>query len=163
MSLAWSNNQHFNNLIAGPRKMLRQNTNHCPRRTQGAVFPGTPANLQACYQTGSQAVPHRGMCWCTQGGVHQVQDQPQEGQEACDQEVVLHSIRRVGIGLRNWLYLQNSDDGHYWNMYDFIYSEILLGNISFLMGSTTNYYRYYNKYCILTLTAGYGGSFVTRK
>merc|ERR1712098_303628 len=29
--------------------------------------------------------------WITQGGVHQVQDQPQEGQETCGQEVVLRS------------------------------------------------------------------------
>ena len=30
-----------------------------------------------------------------QGGLHQVKDQPQEGQEACCQEVVLHSLQGV--------------------------------------------------------------------
>merc|ERR1712212_478931 len=33
--------------------------------------------------------------WGPQGGLHQVKDQPQEGQEACCQEVVLHSFRGV--------------------------------------------------------------------
>ncbi|MFN9939945.1 MAG: hypothetical protein ACK56I_10780 [bacterium] len=32
---------------------------------------------------------------CAQGGLHQVQDQPQEGQEARGQEVVLRPICRV--------------------------------------------------------------------
>merc|ERR1712212_630512 len=33
--------------------------------------------------------------WGPQGGLHQVKDQPQEGQEACCQEVVLCSHRGV--------------------------------------------------------------------
>merc|ERR1712212_307700 len=33
--------------------------------------------------------------WGPQGGLHQVKDQPQEGQEACCQEVVLCSFRRI--------------------------------------------------------------------
>ena len=42
-----------------------------------------------CDQAGPQADPCRGVCGCTQGGVHQVQDQPQEGEEARGQEMVL--------------------------------------------------------------------------
>ena len=48
------------------------------------MFPGAPAYLQARDQAGTQAVPYRGMCGCTQGGVHQVQDKPKEGEETCD-------------------------------------------------------------------------------
>merc|ERR1712179_617462 len=63
--------------------------------TQGAVYSGAPENLQARHQAGAQAGAHRGVRGCAQGGVHQVQDQPQEGEEARGEEVVLRSFRGV--------------------------------------------------------------------
>merc|ERR1739842_26195 len=58
---------------------------------------------QACDQACSQAGAHRGVRGCPQGGLHQVKDQPQEGQEACCQEVVLYSFRGVWPCLNNHL------------------------------------------------------------
>ena len=72
--------------------MLRQGSDGCSACSQGAVYPRAPEDLQACDQAGSQAGAHRGVCGCAQGGVHQVQDQPQEGPEARRQEVVLHPL-----------------------------------------------------------------------
>ena len=48
------------------------------------MFPGAPAYLQARDQAGAKAVPDWGVRGCTQGGVHQVQDKPKEGEETCD-------------------------------------------------------------------------------
>jgi len=59
------------------------------------MHPGAPEDLQARDEAGAQAGAHRGVCGCSQGGLHQVQDQPKEGQEACCQEVVLHPHRGV--------------------------------------------------------------------
>ena len=56
------------------------------------MFSGTTAHLQARDQAGAKADTNRGVCGCAQGGVHQVQDQPQEGEEASGEEVVLYTI-----------------------------------------------------------------------
>jgi len=70
--------------------MFRQGADCCAGRPQGGMHPGAPEDLQARDEAGAQAGAHRGVCGCSQGGLHQVQDQPKEGQEACCQEVVLH-------------------------------------------------------------------------
>ena len=55
----------------------------------------TPENVQACHQAGAQAGRRRGVRRCAQGGVLQVQEQPQEDQKAGDQEVVLRALQGV--------------------------------------------------------------------
>merc|ERR1739840_25458 len=51
-----------------------------------------PEDLQARDQAGAQALSHRGVCRCPQGGLHKVQNQPQARQETCCQEVVLRAF-----------------------------------------------------------------------
>merc|ERR1712133_272352 len=82
-------------LQTGRGGVLRQDSDRGAGRPQGTVFSGAPENLQARHQAGAQVGAHRGVCGCTQGGVHQVQDQPQEGQETCGQEVVLRSYSGI--------------------------------------------------------------------
>merc|ERR1711983_750442 len=59
---------------------------------QQTIVQDAPEDLQARDQAGAQALPHRGVCRCTQGGLHQVQNQPQTRQEARRQEVVLRAL-----------------------------------------------------------------------
>ena len=80
--------------------MFRESADCCPGRPQGAVYSGASEDLQARDQAGAQARAHRGVCGRAQGGVHQVQDQPQEGEEARGQEVVLCTLRRIWPGLK---------------------------------------------------------------
>ena len=75
--------------------MLRQDPDYSPGRPEGAMFPGTSKSLYTRVQAGAQTLSHGGVCGCTEGGLHEVQDQPQEGQEARRQEVVLHSVAGV--------------------------------------------------------------------
>ena len=75
--------------------MLRQNKDHCPGCSQGGVQPGAAEDLQLCDQAGAQALPQAGVCRCAQGGLHQVQAEPDQENEACDQEVVLHPVTGV--------------------------------------------------------------------
>merc|ERR1712032_968598 len=65
------------------------------RKTQPASMMSPqflPEDLQARDQAGAQAFPCRGVCGCPQGGLHQVQNQPQTCQEARRQEVVLRAL-----------------------------------------------------------------------
>merc|ERR1711902_184505 len=80
---------------AGQWGVLRQNSNCSPGCPQGTVFSRTPAYLQACHQAGPQVDPDRRVCGCPQGGLHQVQNQPKEGQEASCQEMVLRAFRGI--------------------------------------------------------------------
>merc|ERR1711910_169966 len=68
-----------------------QGEEECYDKVQ-TIVQDAPKDLQARDQAGAQAHPHRGVCRCPQGGLHQVQDQPQTRQEACGQEVVLRAL-----------------------------------------------------------------------
>merc|ERR1712110_1084249 len=89
-------------LAVASRRELRSALTRCrpwsrtPPRSSVAL---SPRGLAACDQAGSQAGAHRGMRGRAQGGLHQVEDQPQEGQEARRQEVVLRPLRGVRPGL----------------------------------------------------------------
>ena len=54
------------------------------------MLTGAAAHVQARDQAGAQAGAAGGVRRCAQGGLHQVEDQPEEGEEARGQEVVLH-------------------------------------------------------------------------
>ena len=84
----------------GRRGVLWQAADHRPGRPQGDLLSWAPEDLQARDQAGAQALPHRGVCRCAQGGLHQVQNQSQEGQKACGEEMVLHSLRGIRPGVR---------------------------------------------------------------
>jgi len=47
--------------------------------------------VQVCDQVGAASEAGRELSRHTQGGLHQVQEEPQEGYEAGGQEVVLHA------------------------------------------------------------------------
>ena len=55
----------------------------------------TPENVQARHEAGAQAGRRRGVRGRAQGGLLQVEEQPQEDQEASDQEVVLCAFQGV--------------------------------------------------------------------
>ena len=55
--------------------------------------------MQACDEAGAQAGTHRGVRGCAEGGVYQVENQSQEGEEACCEKVVLRALRGVWPGI----------------------------------------------------------------
>ena len=71
--------------------MLRQSPDSGTGCPQGAVHPRTTENLPARDQAGAQARARGGVRGRAQGGVHQVEDQPKEGEEAGREEVVLRA------------------------------------------------------------------------
>ena len=54
--------------------------------------PRTTKNVQACDEAGAQAGAHWWVRGSAQGGVHQVKDQSQEGEEARGEKVVLRAL-----------------------------------------------------------------------
>ena len=65
------------------------------RHPQRGVRPDTTETVQTRDQAGAQADPGGGVRGRAEGGVSEGQRQPQEGCEACHQEVVLCSISGV--------------------------------------------------------------------
>ena len=63
------------------------------------MLPGTPDNLQVCDQAGTPAGAKAGVCGCPEGGLHTLQKQPKEGEEASNQEVVLYSNTWVWLAI----------------------------------------------------------------
>ena len=79
----------------GSPGLLRQDQDDCSGCSQGGVFTGAPEDLQTRDQAGAQARAQGGVRGRPQGGLHQVKNQPEEGQEAGCQEVVLRALRRI--------------------------------------------------------------------
>ena len=76
--------------------MPQQGKDDRGRQSPGDVRDRATENLQACDQAGAQARCSRGVRRRAQGGLLQVEEQPQEDQEAGDQEVVLCPFQGVG-------------------------------------------------------------------
>ena len=68
--------------------------------------PRAPARVQARHQACALPQAYRGVCWHPQGGVLQVQEEPQESPEACCEEVVLYAYCRVWPRLSNKMHRQ---------------------------------------------------------
>ena len=75
--------------------MPQQGKDDRGRQSPGDVRDRATENLQACDQAGAQARCSRGVRRRAQGGLLQVEEQPQEDQEAGDQEVVLRPFQGV--------------------------------------------------------------------
>ncbi len=63
--------------------------------SRGDLQPGAPARVQARDQAGAVPQAHRGVRRHPQGGLLQVEEEPQEGAEARHQEVVLRAQQAV--------------------------------------------------------------------
>merc|ERR1712080_296202 len=61
----------------------------------GGVHPGASEDVQARDQAGAQAGGGAGVCGGAEGGVQPRQAEPQEGEEADHQELVLHGLGGV--------------------------------------------------------------------
>ena len=74
--------------------MPRRGEDAHPGEARGGVHLGAGQDLQAHNQAGAQAGRGAGVRGRAQGDLQQEQAEPEEGQEADHQELVLHTLRR---------------------------------------------------------------------